>query len=124
MIDTAKFHQRAESLSEMLQKRLGVRGKTLKVRLSRAGRRLPKAQRRAGETLLRAERLMGHPKLARLADPVETDQAFDSITGHLKRFDRDEARRNALLTWLAVVVFNLLLLGGLVVALVRWQGPL
>lgn len=124
MIDTAKFHQRAESLSEMLQARLGVRGKSLKARLSRAGRRLPKAQRRAGQTLIETERLLGHPKLARLADPVATDQAFDSITGHLKGIDRAEARRNALLTWLAVVVFNLLLLGGLVVALVRWQGPL
>ncbi|MGR3314225.1 hypothetical protein [Roseovarius indicus] len=124
MIDMAKFHQRAEGLSEMLQARLGVRGKSLKARLSRAGRRLPKAQRRAGKTLIETERLLGHPKLARLADPVETDRAFDTITGHLKRFDRAEARRNALLTWLAVVVFNLLLLGGLVVALVRWQGPL
>ena len=124
MIDTAQFHQRAEGLSEMLQARLGVRGKSLKARLSRAGRRLPKAQRRAGKTLIETERLLGHPKLARLADPVETDRAFDTITGHLKRFDRAEARRNALLTWLAVVVFNLLLLGGLVVALVRWQGPL
>ena len=124
MIDTAKFHQRAEGLSEMLQARLGVRGKSLKARLSRAGRRLPKAQRRAGKTLIETERLLAHPKLARLADPVETDRAFDTITGHLKRFDRAEARRNALLTWLAVVVFNLLLLGGLVVALVRWQGPL
>lgn len=122
MIDPQRYHQRAEALNEMLQARLGVRGKGLDSRLARAGRRLPRPQRRAAREIARAGRHIGHPKLARLIDPVRTEQAFDSLTAHLKGIDRAEVRRHALLSWLAVVVFNLLVLGLAVLALVKWQA--
>ena len=69
-----------------------------------------------------AERLMDHPRLARLVDPVKMNAAFDGLSAHLKRLDRAEARRTALLSWLAVVIFNLAVLGLLVLAVLRWRG--
>ena len=122
MIDPQRYQQRAEALSEMLQARLGIRGKGPAARLARARRRLPKAQRREAREIARAGRLIGHPKLARLIDPVRTEQAFDGLTAHLKGINRAEVRRHALLTWLAVVVFNLLVLGLAVLALLKWQA--
>lgn len=122
MIDPHRFHKRTEALSDLLQARLGVRGRGLERRLARAGRMLPRAVRREGQKIMQAGRLIGHPKLARLIDPVRTDRSFDIVTAHLKRFDRAEVRRNAVLSVLAVVVFNLMLLGLGVVALLRWQS--
>lgn len=122
MIDPHKFHKRAEALGDLLQERLGVRGRGLERRLARAERLLPRSVRRECRQIAQAGRFIGHPKLARLIDPVRMDRAFDSVTAHLRRIDRAEARRNAVLSVLAVVVFNLVLLGVGVVALLRWQG--
>ena len=122
MTDPDKFDQRAGGLSELLQKRLGVRGKTLATRLARAKRRLPRAFRTDLKQIESASGLVNHPKLARLIDPVRTEQAFDNITAHLKGVDRAEARRNAILNWAAALVFNLLVLVLVVVAFVKWQA--
>ena len=122
MTDPDRFQQRADSLSELLKKRLGIRGKSFPARLGRAKRRLPRAHRADLAQLRQASSLVGHPKLARLVDAVRTEQAFDSITAHLKTIDRAEARRHAMLTWLAVLVFNLLVLGLAVLAFVKWQA--
>jgi|SRR6056297_2711926 len=122
MIEPEKFRQRRDALVDLLEARMGVRGKTLRKRLARAGRRLPRGVRRDGQRIVQAERLMDHPRLARLVDPVKMNAAFDGLSAHLKRLDRAEARRTALLSWLAVVIFNLAVLGLLVLAVLRWRG--
>lgn len=124
MIDPARFHRNAQALSEALHSRLGVSGRDLGTRLARAGRLLPRALRRDSRQIAQAGRMIGHPKLARLVDTARTDQAFARLGAHLKGIDPAERRRQALLSRLAVVVFNLMVLGAGLLALLAWRGLL
>lgn len=124
MIDPERFRERSEALSEALHAKLGVRGRGLEARLRRAGRRLPKQARRAGQEIIAASRRVDHPKLARLDNPARLDAAFDRISADLSGADRGERRRVALLSVLAALVLNLMLLGLGVIVLLRWQGLL
>ncbi|WP_397542445.1 hypothetical protein [Roseovarius salis] len=122
MIEPEKFRERSDALSALLRAKLGVRGSGLETRLARAGRRLPRAGRRAARDITGAARRMAHPKLARLNDPARLDAAFDALTAHLKGIDRADRRRHAILSVLAVVVINLILLAFGLAAFLQWQG--
>lgn len=122
MIDPDRFGRRAEALSELLGERLGVRGRGIETRLARAGRKLPRRGRRAATEIAQASRRMAHPRLARLHDPARLDAAFNRLTAHLRRIDPAERRRQAVLSVLAVILVNLMLVGLGVWAVLRWRG--
>ena len=124
MIDPDRFRQRAEALAELLQAKLGAKGRGIEPRLRSAMHRLPRSARGDLQVLTEAHRQLANPKLARLADPARIDTAFDSLTVLLKRIDPAERRRGVILGTLGSLVFNLLLLGGAVLAFLRWQGLL
>lgn len=63
----------------------------------------------------------GNPKLARLHDPVAVDRAFKDITTHLDTIDPAERRKGMILGVMGGLVFNLLVLVGAIVLLLRWQ---
>ncbi|MEL7255664.1 MAG: hypothetical protein AAFZ04_14320 [Pseudomonadota bacterium] len=92
--------------------------------LRRARRRLPWHMRKEADKILRAEEALTHPKLARIANTGGLDGSFKKINSHLKAIDLADQRRDARLNWGAGVVFNLLLIVGVCVAVVIWQGLL
>jgi len=122
MIDPDRFRRRAGALSELLGERLGVRGRGAETRLARAGRKLPRRGRRAAAEIVQTSRRMAHPRLARLHDPARLDAAFDSLTAHLRRIDPAERRRQAVLSVLAVILVNLMIVGLGVWAVLHWRG--
>lgn len=122
MIDQQVFYRDSRALAKLLQARLGSRGETLAQQIRRAGRRLPAEIRRTGAEIVGAETVMAHPRLARLVHPARLEAAFESLSAHLKTVDPADRRRHALLSALAVVVFNLLLLGLGLAVFLKWQG--
>lgn len=122
MIDPTKFHRRAEALSALLGERLGLRGPGVETRLARAGRKLPRRQRRDAREIAQVAGRIDHPRLARLHDPARLDAAFQSLGAHLKRIDPAARRRQAVLSVLAVILVNLMLVGLGLWALLHWRG--
>lgn len=122
MIDTQDFNTRLARLQTALRERMRLRGRTLEAQLRRAGRRLPKRQRRAGATVLGAQDWMAHPKLARVLDISQVNNAFADLHSYLDGIDPKEDRKTAILRLLGGMVLNLALLVGLLVLVLWWQG--
>ena len=122
MIDPKDLEKRVETLNELLQAKLGLRGKTLSSRLKKARRSLPKRLRREGQVIVDAQEKSSHPKLALIQDQSAVNVAFHEIMTYLKDIDPDERRKTNLLRWLAAQVLNIIIITIIVVLLLRWQG--
>lgn len=122
MIDPSVFYTQLEKLQTAMSKKLRVRGATFDRQFRRAEHRLPRRQRRAATTILGAQDWMAHPKLARVLDFSTVNNAFADLQAYLDRIDPAEERKMAILRLLAGIVIKLMLLGGLVFALIHWQG--
>lgn len=122
MTNPAEFESRVLVLRETLQKKLGVRGATLDKQMQRAGRILPKRVRAAGDVLTQTDGKIAHPMLARQVDQTKISNAFREIEAFLKEIDPADRRRGKVLNWLGGTVFNLLLIGCVVVVVMRWRG--
>ena len=122
MIDPKPFQDKTAELSQLLQERLGIRGKFFSVKLRRAGRLLPRFARRAGGEVAKAEAMMVHPRLAALVDADRFARAATILGDHLKDIDPKERRKTRALHLAASIVFNLALLGGAVYAVLRAAG--
>ena len=122
VIDQEQFDKRAARLEEMLQTKLGVRGKSLERRVKRAGRLLPRRMRAAALVLIEAKRKLVHPALMKQVNPAEVSSAFAELEAHLKAIDPVDRRRGKMLNWAGGTVMNLLIIGALVAAFVHWKG--
>ncbi len=111
-------------LSAALERHLGVKGRTLAQQVKRAGRRLPRRVRADARLLSEAEAVAGHPRLLRQLDQAQLDRALQDLTTHLAGIDRAEARRTRILSMLAGIAFNMILLFAAVVVLLRMRGAI
>lgn len=122
MIDAKELNQRSETVRGLLREKLGVGGKTLAQQLKRAGRRLPARQQSQGRVILDAQERIVHPKLANTIDMAELKAAFAGLMEHLSAVDPKDRRKGKLLGWLGYQVFNLMVIGALVVVVLFWRG--
>ncbi len=122
MIDAVKFNQQIEELERLLQDNLGLRNRGLSRQLKKAGRRLPGRVQKAGKVITGVEALMVNPRLARIQDKTAVDAAFAELTSYLKTLDRKDKRKGFALGIAGDLVIRLALLGGVVFAVLRWQG--
>lgn len=111
-------------LAQLMTDRLGIGGADFAGKVRRAGRLLPRHIRRAARFLVEAEKMSAHPKLIRLIDQKRTSEAAGLCRTYLKSVDPADRRWGIFLGRLSVVVFNLLLLAGLVIAVLVWRGYL
>ena len=122
MIDPKDLTQRSDALHTLLKAKLGLRGKTLAVQLKSAGRLLPKRLHKDGQVIVSALSNAHHPKLAVRIDQARLGTAFANFTNHLDEIDPKDRRKGKLLGWLGGQVFNLILIGGGLIALLMWRG--
>lgn len=122
MIDRDDLNRQTDALSALMRSKLGVRGGSLASQLTRAGRMMPARVRRAGQLIVRSQRAADHPRLALMMDPAPLQAATRDMTQYLKGVDPKERRKTRVLRWLAGLVFNLMLIGALLVLVLRWQG--
>ena len=122
MADSHDIHALTSELETLLAAKLGLRHGDMMHRIDKAGRRLPKWLHRDGRLIGDAVALGAHPKLARQIDYRAVRAAHHRIRDHLKTIDPADRRRGALLGLLGSLSFNLLVMVGLVIALLKWRG--
>lgn len=122
MIDPHTFGEQSAALEKALEAKLRLRGRTLDARLRKAGRLLPGRVRRAGRVLTEAQVKLAHPKLSRQVDDTRVSHAFTEFDTYLETIDPADRRKGAILGWLGGLVFNLIVVFGLLILVLRWQG--
>lgn len=122
MIDPAWFQAELDRVSALLREKLGVRGRSFAVRLRRAGRALPTPAQRAGRELIATQALIAHPKLRRQVDEGQVRRALREVQAGLDPIDPRDRRKGLLLGLTGSVVFNLIVVVGAVIVLLRWRG--
>jgi len=121
-MDDTQITDWADEVERLMAERLRIRGRDLSRQIDKAGRLLPKAVRRDARYLAEAARLAPNPKLRRMIDVDKAARAHAVVTAHLATIDPKVRARTRLLRILAVIAFNVLLIGGLLIAYLVWRG--
>jgi len=116
------YQERAERVAQMIEERLGIRGRDLETKLRRAGRLLPKSIQRDGQLLVSAVKFQGSPKLARFVDDAAVQKAHKAITKHLSELDGWDRRKGTIINLVATNAANFLAIGACLVAVLMWRG--
>ncbi|MFK7879956.1 hypothetical protein [Roseobacter sp.] len=124
MQDPLDIETKTQGIKAALEKHLGVKGRSLRHSLRRAGRRLPKRLRAQAALLAEAEGVRGNIKLTRQFDAERIEQAYKDVSDHLVRIDRADARRARLISILAALAFNFILLVVAVIVFMRMRGTI
>ena len=114
----------AASLSLLLHQKLGIKGGGLEAKVARAGRLLPRRIRRHAAVVIEAERVSGSPKLARLVDEAMLHKSYAEVERFLNEIDVGERRKTRAINFLGLLSLNLLVVAGLLLAYLVWQGYL
>jgi hypothetical protein len=116
--------ERADHIADLIEKRLGVRGRGLESKLRRAGRELPRHVRRDIHKILEAQRLAANPKLMRQVDLSGIEAACRDCERWLETVDPSRRRKDAILGFLGVNAFNLLAISAAFLTYLVWTGRL
>ncbi len=122
MVEQVDMAEQIGQVRELLSERLGAKGSDLRRALVHARPDLPRRVRRQAALLAAAEPLTSHPKLRLTLDPVALGSAAEAVKAHLSQVDRRDLRKGWWLGLLGGLVFNLMLLAGLVLAWLIWRG--
>ncbi|WP_187429025.1 hypothetical protein [Roseobacter fucihabitans] len=115
---------KAETLNAAFEKHLGIKGQTLAHSVGRARRRLPKRLYRQAVLVADVDALRGNIKLTRQFDAHEIDRSFDDVTQHLSKIDRADARRGRVISVLAALAFNFIVVCVAVIIWLRLNGTI
>lgn len=121
MID---IEAKSEALSGALERHLGVKGRSLAQQVKCAGRMLPRRIRAQAHLVAEADALRGNPRVLRQLNEGRVARAYAEISEHLAGIDRAEARWGRILSILAAIAFNLILLFTAFVVIARLRGAI
>lgn len=118
------IQQMAERVADLLEQRLGIKGRDLATKLRRGGRALPRKVRTAADLLVDAAEKARHPKLLGQIDMGAVADAYDACVRHLTGIDPKDRRRNTLASMVSFVGFGIMFLAIGVLILLVWRGYL
>lgn len=121
-MERTAVRQLAERVSELLEEKLAVSGKTIDARVARAGRLLPRKVRRAAKEMARANKMTRSPKLLMQIDPEKVTRAYDTCVKYLTKVDPKKRGADFRMGLLASIGQKILIVGALVVAVLVWRG--
>lgn len=110
MSGTSAIEDRAQKLSGLLEKKLGLKGRSLQRKLRRNDRRLPKWVVAEARKIEEAELHQSHPKLAKRTDSAEVEAAYRKCSNWLSSYDTAARRRAFWMSILTVNAVNLLII--------------
>lgn len=105
-----------------LRDKEGISGPDLDAALRKARRRLPRRIWRLGRRLSKVEPMVAHPKLVMTLDHAALRKAGAEVLSYLDGIDVADRRKGWWLGLLGSLVFNLLLFGALMIALLKARG--
>lgn len=114
--------QLADRISTLLGQKLNVRGVSLERRFRRAGRAVPRRARRPIRTLIEAQQMAQNPQMAMRIDKDHLSKAYDIALRELSAIDEQSERARRRINLAALVALQILLIGGILVAVLRWRG--
>lgn len=124
MQDPLDIETKAQSLQSAMEKHLGVKGQTLRQSVRRAGRRLPKRLRVDAALVANAQAVQGNIKLTRQFDAPTIERAHAAVSEYLATIDRSDARKARVISILAVLAFNFILIFAGIVIFLRMRGTI
>lgn len=122
MKDDLDISRKTEDLRALMEKHLGVKAKSFERACARAGRRLPRRLRQPVARLSEASQMAQNPKLQRYMDAQALDADYRAIKVWLGKKNLEEERKTRRLNLAALIAFQMLLIGVLLVAFLRWRG--
>jgi hypothetical protein len=105
-----------------LSKRLGLGAGDIATLVRRAGRSLPRRLRPAAAMLAEAEAMAANPRLAVRIDAARVERAAADLADWLATQDPRERRRTRMVNTAALIAFQLLVTGALVITVLVWRG--
>lgn len=118
------IQQMADRVAQLMEERLGVRGRGLPGKVTRGGNRLPRRVRDAANELAKAAVKSRNPKLLKEIEIKGVTEAYDICVRHLAAIDPAERRRKFIGGVLSSAGFGLLVSGLLVIGFLVWRGYL
>jgi hypothetical protein len=119
---SASVQQMADRVSELLEERLRVRGKSLPDKLRRGGRQLPRKVRSAAEYLAMASVQARVPRLMMQLDHRQIAESYDLCLGYLRPLGAGARRKAAVMSFLTTAAAVVLVTGVLFLAVLVWRG--
>jgi hypothetical protein len=119
---SASVQQMADRVSELMEERLRVRGKTLPEKLRRGGRKLPRKVRSAAEYLAMASVQARVPRLMTRLDHRQIAESYDTCLGYLRPLGAGARRRAAVLSFITTTSAIVFVTGALVLGVIVWRG--
>jgi len=114
--------QLVERVFVLLREKLGVRGGSLEARVRRAGRMLPRHVRLAARELVNADQMAQEPKMLLRLDPSRVSAAYSTCSNYLEGIDEKVLKSKAVFGFAATLIVQLLVIGGVALAVMRWRG--
>ena len=122
MYVTETLDARADQLAVLIEKKLGIRGKTLEAKLTKAGRLLPGWAHKEARCLIQAQHFATHPKLAMQADTSRLEKGLRRCETWLKSIDPAKRRKDRILGFMGTSAANMLLVAAGFVVYLVWAG--
>ena len=97
-----------DEIRTLMEQRLWVKGRNLKVQTRKAGRRLPRRIRQDLKFLTDAAEIAENPKLSRMVDDRKVTRARDNIVFHLQTLNPRAALWTMILNITASIALGLL----------------
>ena len=116
------IQQMAGRVADLMEERLGVRGKDMSATLRKGKRRVPRKVAAAAEELAVMAEKSKNPKLFAQIDQARVAAAYDICVRHLSGVKPSSRLKSVLINVTATVAFGLLIIGVAVVVLQRIQG--
>ncbi len=118
------IHQMTERVAQLMEERLGAKGRGLHKKLGARGRALPRKVRRAVSYLAEIEAMAAAPKIARQADMERIAAAYDIAVRYLQPLGLGARRWSMLRSVAASIAFVLVITAAAVIGFMVRRGTL
>ncbi len=124
MIAHNELNSDLKKIQRLIHRKFGIDSDDLPKAMRKIGRRLPKSAHRNAKIVHTSMQKIAHPKLIMQVNQVETLTAVEALLTTLQDYDPRDRRLGLVLSTLASVAINLLLVFGILVVVLIWRGYL
>jgi hypothetical protein len=121
-MSSVAIQQMADRVAQLMEERLGIKGRDLASRLRKGGRLMPKRVRDAAGLLAGSAEKSRNPKLLGQIDMGAVSDAYDTCIKHLSAIDPDTRRRDTLSGMVRFFGGGIFLLAILIISVLVWRG--
>lgn len=121
-MSSVAIQQMADRVAQLMEERLGIKGRDLGSALRKGARALPKRVREAAELLAASAEKAKNPKLLAQIDMGAVTAAYDACLRHLMTIDPTGRRRDTVSGMIRFVGGGILLLTMGIIAVLVWRG--